>query len=485
MFVRRLFPVKSFCNHAYRYSSTLTSRIEDLVKERKFKEACDIAKEELDSFDRSHPEYIDQTVQVSKVLTPFNPSLSRSLLRSGLEIDKHNPDLWYQIGMAYIREKNYEKAMEHLNQVFELDHEHCPAYCALSVIYLREGKFNESENVLQKAMKFAKNDSLLEGSVLVQYVSLYASPIYLKKNGTFKALEYADKILFETKYSKFMQTVLIILTHQMKKFVPEDLKWIESRCKAILQCRNLLEKSIRLSSDEEYKQASQCLVKAIELKSKISNIPNIAPLICQIHYRMAIVKNDLFVPTGEKAAEAMKGYLENLHNEFTTSLIYDNTFAPSWEGKGNVLLEQHNYKESLNAFEAAIHYGSQNLADIYFKLSRIYRKLNKEDEAIEYSKKALELKPQNKDIMLELFAGMAQKSGGNPTDDLLNLSENIKQTNPEFRDYYEKNKHRDPHEMMEEFDAFVDNNIRMDRKSGFKVYTNAGDEEDFPLPKEY
>lgn len=448
---------------------TLAEKVEKKIKAEKIEEAETLAKQ-IYSISRPSTEFTEQTVQISKSLTPFRPALAREFLSKAAEDEPQNPDIQYQIGMTYIREKNLEQAQMHLTRVFELDQTHCPALCAQAVVYTRQGEVEKAEEVLAEALRLSvkENATVLQGSVLLQYVSLYASPSYVKAHGAEKALAYADRILFDHAYTQFLQAVYVVLYVQLIKPFPEQFGSLEGRISDIIHMHTTLHKALQVNptDPQENRVALKSISKTLQQLPKISPIPTVAPLLCQLYFRKAHAQEAAFDEQGESVATKIREHFQEVLGTYDQALAHQASFSPAWTAKGDVLMAQDRFQDAASAYQTALHHGGERV-HLCYKLSTVHRRLKNVEKAIEYANQVLQIDPNHQDAKLELFACMVQEqtepdgSGAPPSNEaLLKLSEDIKATNPSFLDYYEKNKHRDQREMLEEFNAFVDQNIR-------------------------
>ena len=95
-------------------------------------------------------------------------------------------DLNTQIAIAYIRDGNYELALEKLNKAIAADPKHAAAYSTTGLLYNRVGEFEKAEKNFKKALRIeSKNSSILNnyGQVLCQH-GQYAKgqKMFLKAN---------------------------------------------------------------------------------------------------------------------------------------------------------------------------------------------------------------------------------------------------------------------------------------------------------------
>ena len=448
---------------------TLAEKVEKKIKAEKIEEAEALAKQ-IYNIKRPSTEFTEQTVQISKSLTPFRPALAREFLTTAAEDEPENADIQYQVAMTYIREKMLEQAQMHLTRVFELDQTHCPALCAQAVIYTRQGEIEKAEEVLAEALRLSvkENATVLQGSVLLQYVSLYASPGYTQKYGAEKALAFADRILFDHAYTQFLQAVYVVLYVQLIKPMPEEFGHLEVRINAIIQIHTTLHKVLQVNptDPQENRVALKTINKTLQNLPKTSPIPTVAPLLCQLYFRKAHAEVAVFDEKGEAAAAKIREHFKEVLGTYDQALSYQASFAPAWSAKGDLLVEQERFEEAAGAYQTALHHGGDRIHACY-KLSTVYRRLKNVDKAIDFANQVLQLDPNHQDAKLELFACMVQEQTNpnsseppKPSDTLIKLSEDIRATNPSFFDYYEKNKHRDHRDILDEFNAFVDQNIR-------------------------
>lgn len=463
-----------------RQSSTIGQRVQKALDQRNLPEAEKIAKEVI-QLDKQSDEYIDQTVQISKLLTPFKPNFIHDLLKKAIEIDKQNPDLEYQVGMVHIRKQELKEAETQMNKVLSMDPEHCPALCGLGTIYTRLKEPEKAEEILEKALKIAETNqsTILEGSVFLQFISLYSSPKYIEKYKTKKLDQLVDKLMFDVKYSQIHQSLYVVLYQGLYKKDPEKYVKKQQRIESILNCNLLFKSSLKLSSEKKFSQTIEILDQAISEISKIKGIPSCVPLFSQIFYRKAISLISNFSETGNVAAAGRKSLLNSVLKEYSTSISFDDSNALAWVGKGEILFELDEFNDSIDCFNNALKHGHQNFVHVYFRLAILYRKINELQKSIEYCQRVLQINPNHKEARLELFACQMQKdeetnnnnnAQQQPSYETIKISEEILQTDDSFKDFYEKNKHRDPQDMLEEMKSFVDNNFKPKTDDEEKVY---------------
>ncbi|MFT4563195.1 MAG: type IV pilus assembly protein PilF [Gammaproteobacteria bacterium] len=81
-------------------------------------------------------------------------------------------DLNTQIAIAYIRDGDFEPALEKLHKAISADPDHAPAYSTMGLLYNRVGEFEEADRNFQKAVRLEpKNSSILNnyGQMLCQH----------------------------------------------------------------------------------------------------------------------------------------------------------------------------------------------------------------------------------------------------------------------------------------------------------------------------
>jgi len=454
----------------------ISGRVSACIRDKDFAKAKSIAKE-ISTLDQDSDKFIEETIQVSRLLTPHDPNYSSMLIENALKKEPNNPDLLYQLGMNHLRKKEHKEALDLQCKVLSLDAEHVPAQCGLAAIYTRQGEIEKAEQILKKAMSNTNQSEILESSVLLQFASLYASPKYLQTHGTAHLFEYTNKILFTPAYRNSIHALFAILYTSIFKNDPKAESQDE-RFENIFKCHTLLQKGISCFSTKDYGTAIKHLNEAAELIPATHPYPRNVPLFAQIYYRRASALLGDFDEVGHEVAQKRAKLLERALSDYTTSISHDNTFAPSWAGRGEILFEQENYEQALASFETALHHGYSQLAHAYHRLAYLCRKLKKNQKAIDYAQKVLEIDPNHNDAKMEMFASYVQEHPDpeKMPKEAVDLSEEIMKNDPGFQSYFEKNKNRKPDEIIEELNSFVDNNFRP--KEDFKVYSSEKFEED-------
>ena len=326
-----------------RPKASIAARLHQCIKQKDVAEAQKVAKEVFDLDPRSD-ELVDQTVQVVKLLTPHDPSLCKELVQNALKTEETNTDLLYQLGMIHLKLLDFDKASALFDQVLSDSPDHSPALCGKAAVYTKLGQITDAEEVLDSALKVSKDDAstVIQGSVMIQYLSLYASPKYIAKHGDGKLLECCDQILFDPQYVSFIQTLYAVMYHLWIKKDPKR-KHYEQRIISTMKCHKLLLAAIRSISNNGYDQAVKTLDIAVHEISKVREYPRVAPIFSQIHQKRASVRITRFNDAGEAAAEKRDTLLQSIYDEYTTAISYDSKNPQAWAGRAEILFEQDKY----------------------------------------------------------------------------------------------------------------------------------------------
>ena len=117
----------------------------------------------------------------------------------------------FKLGVAYLKNGNYEKALEKLTKSIRADSRYGPAYNALGVLYEKIGQMDKAEDNFKKALSLNKSDS----STLNNY------GLFLCQNGRF---EEAENTLLKAANNPLYETPEIAYANMAICYLKQDRK---------------------------------------------------------------------------------------------------------------------------------------------------------------------------------------------------------------------------------------------------------------------
>jgi len=259
--------------------------------------------------EHKHPGVIQE---IAAILTAGNYADGILLLELFLRDEPENPDLLYNLGMAYSDQNNLENALELLSRLLMIEPDHINGNIAMGVALLRAGKVNEGISILEYAVKNAPENlwahrNLGAGLMLLNRYSEAAAHLRLARDidpedqqswfGYGQALAAMDKI--EEADSAFLKTIEI-----------DEFSDIAERAR---QARTkLADRSFRSTTPgiERMDAVMYCLA-ALE---KYAGMP--ADQVQKIGFEIAILGTrglDINDPTPRYTVKSMPGKFSGLH----------------------------------------------------------------------------------------------------------------------------------------------------------------------------
>jgi type IV pilus assembly protein PilF len=156
-------------------------------------------------------------------------------------------DLNTQIAVAYIRDGDFEPALEKLEKAISADPNHAPAYSTLGLLYNRVGEFDKADKNFEKAVQLdPKNSSILNnyGQVLCQHGqyekgqqmflkanenSLYRAPEIALSNAGTCAMAAGDLAAAETHFREALKInprvappllQMAVISYSLERYLP-------------------------------------------------------------------------------------------------------------------------------------------------------------------------------------------------------------------------------------------------------------------------
>ncbi|MGL5646671.1 MAG: tetratricopeptide repeat protein [Clostridium sp.] len=159
-------------------------------------------------------------------------------------------------GKEYIKQKNYEKALECFTNSIEMDRNYKEAFCGRGIAYANQGKYEEAIKDYNKAIEIDREykEAFNNRGIAHKYKEEYE-----------KAIEDFTKVIELDKDYKeafFYRGIAYIYQNEFKKAIEDFTKVIEieENCKEAFLARAMIYKY-----KEEYEKAIEDCVKAIEI----------------------------------------------------------------------------------------------------------------------------------------------------------------------------------------------------------------------------
>lgn len=287
----------------------------------------------------------------------------------------------HNLGQCYLKQMDFNKAMEEFKAVIRLDPKHKDAYLSLGDLYMLDRKhYLEARIIYEEYLKFDQQNSKV-------YSNLGEAYYYLSK----------------------ISNSLVVGGDTL------------SQTELLLRSVENLEKSIvlglpRFMTKDAFAQASPLLADAYLLKGKahqelgkfqeaLRDYENYEKLLSEQNYEWKKEDADYWVRKGQAQVEiGDSALIPTAITSLTRAIELDSTKTGAYSYLGSALYKQKKYTEAIPFFKKKIESDTSN-ANAYMNLALCYLQLKQFQEAREPLKKVAELDPNNSKAH-DLLAGV-------------------------------------------------------------------------------
>ena len=153
--------------------------------------------EKLVFLEKKNKETIYKKKYCHKLIISNNLEKAKEILNELTE-EKDKIDVFYYNALIKIEEKQYNKALEFLDECFKINKNFIVGYIALAIILERQGQFKEAINNLKKVINIEKNNDLALRNLGVIYShigKLDEAAIFLKRTIKINPNDYETKFI--------------------------------------------------------------------------------------------------------------------------------------------------------------------------------------------------------------------------------------------------------------------------------------------------
>ncbi|MDD5594999.1 MAG: tetratricopeptide repeat protein [Candidatus Omnitrophica bacterium] len=354
-------------------------------------------------------------------------------LKRSLEIDPLRAPTHYTLAGTYSANNMEDKAIQEYKKTIELDTNYIPAYSSLAEIELNHERFEEANNLVNKALAKAPTNSKLkdlQGRIAFGYAAkcLYDGVDAFLANNKPKAFELLNKALEIKPDFAYTYYILGSLYHAENKL---------SEAKEKLEQAVVLDHKLWLGfkllgdiyfEEKNYPSAIENYKKAVSINNKDAGLQNnlglalmeeesygeaivflkeavrLDPKNINLRYGLASVYRDKADP--EQAIREYRKIIEivpdypNIHNDL----------GDIFTAAGNDIEAEKEYQQEIELDQRKLAQDPDNPAALY-ALSRANFGLKEYDLAKEFVEKAIRIDSKNRDFYLML--GQIEKKLGN------------------------------------------------------------------------
>ena len=473
-------------------------QIKNNLKTNNLERAKEIIEENFEDIPENEEE-LNYFVELTELIIPHEINEAKKLIEKMKKFEENNLQIKYCESLIYMNEKQFEKSEKIIDEILSVNKKYIHAICSKSLFLKSRKEFEKAEKILEEAWDYSESVSdynfqlELKSNIVYHFYAIYSDFNYLKIYGNNNLFTILKKVMFTTNFSPVLKRIFV---HYHFVFIQsEKTKAILSSCnlnredflrlyKNFLHCYLALSHlftNIFYYQINQIDNATTAIDKAIEFLEKVENPPlGEAELFSSIYYQKAVSHYDASKNlTGEDNIEAIKElYLEVL-TFLDKSISFHFNSPLSWKMKGEIhyyiglcfnqaffrlfILTRQlilgEFEDAAMSFKNFISTNGIGTSKIYTKLAYCLRRLKKNFEAIEAARKGHELDPNDHDCTLELFACLYQEESTSESEEIVNVCEEISQTNPAFKEFAAKNADVDPEDLFEQTHNFLKHNI--------------------------
>ena len=315
-----------------------------------------------------------------------------------LNVDEENPIIYYYLGKVESIRLNHARAIQMFAKAIELDNDEHDFYLDLAKAYIDAAWFDEALYTIRQSinMSIAKNNN--KNLDEKQFLSAW---ILIKQNKTSKALLNLDSIKKDSQYytkAQILAQVINLKNSNISNVVSKLEKYYEDENDNIILLDTLAYKELK-----QYKKAIEIYQNSLKKypNSIYYNLELIDLLIDDKRHDEALALINKIGPSCDKCPTIYNSLARVYYRlkDFENALMAINKFleldpnkAESNYFKGLILNDLEKFEEAKNSIYNAIRLNPAN-AKYYSQMARSYVGLKEYENALVYSKEAIEIDP--------------------------------------------------------------------------------------------
>ena len=318
-------------------------------------------------------------------------------LEDAIKLNPNDKQVWSALGMNCLYADKFERAIEAFEQADKLNPNNTDIYTGWGMTYMRMKKYALAKDKFNYAARISKYN----------YTAILLSAVMEIRCGEYQIAE--DKLSFLTRVapnesSNYEYAHLKLLQNKYQEALIYAQKAIQINPK-MLPAYFVLSEIYSIQNDYEKNQIT--FYKALKegLDSSIlhfewgkSYLRLLNFIMAEYEFQIAVEKEENFIEAkiGLALARAYRSNFELLDElkEKNASNVYIQ------EGLGLEYLYQNDYEKSKEMFNKALKTDSNQIYN-YYNLTKVYKALNDNYKVIEYYDKFIEKRPENVEVLTE------------------------------------------------------------------------------------